>query len=106
MFPCRDLLYRSCPSLHLQADRPDVPGVPDLAMVKCRDSHKSAASERNVIFTSGIEAARDLECPMSGSPTGGAPDIGAITGEITGDDHARNNDAHGQAAIEFGTVRQ
>lgn len=80
-------------------------GVPDLAMVECRDSHENAASQRNVILTSGIEAARDFECPMSGSPAGGAPDIGAITREITGDNHARNNDAYGYAAVEFVSVR-
>src|SRR5665213_1691838 len=106
MFSCLSSLYKFLPSLNLNADRPDMSGVPDLGMVECCYSHENATSQRDVILTSGIEAARDFECPMTRSPAGGATDIGAIPGEITGDNHARNNDAWRYAAIEFAGVRQ
>ena len=64
-FAVESYFAESFASLHLDADRPHMPGMPDLAVVERRDPHEDAASERNVVWTAGIEAARDLERPMS-----------------------------------------
>lgn len=56
-----------------------MPGMPDLAMVESRDTHEDASLDRYVKLTMRIEATRDLERPVTGGPSGGTSNVGAIT---------------------------
>jgi hypothetical protein len=51
----------------------------DLTVVECRHAHEDARLDRHIELAVRVEAARDLERPVSGGPSRRTSNIGAIT---------------------------
>ena len=64
--------------LHLETNRPDVPGMSDLAVIEGCDPHEDAGPDRHVVGAAGVEAARHFQRPVAGGPAGRASHVRAI----------------------------
>src|SRR5437763_13516468 len=86
---------------HLKSDWPDMTGVPDLAVIKGRHPHEDAALQRHVVLAAGIELARHFERPVPAGPARRAADVGAVAGELAGENHARQHGALRDQPVEL-----
>ena len=79
------LLHDSCfriISFHFKPDRPDMPCMPDLAVIEGCDPHEGATLQRNVVSAVGVELARHFERPVPAGPARRAAHVGAVAGEF------------------------
>src|ERR1700730_15889559 len=98
--PCR-----SSALFYLKTDWPDMPGMPDLTVIKGREPDADSSLKRNIVFAVGVEAAAQLHGPVPGGPAGRTSDVGAITREFAGDDDSWNNRPHRDRDILLRRIR-
>src|SRR5262245_45013394 len=92
-------------SLHLEPDRPDMPGVANLRPIERSDAQENPGGDPDVVRTFGVEATRDLDRPTSRRPARPATDIGAVPGIFACDDYPGDQSIDRIARIELRRIR-